>query len=263
MPDRSGPSPPSEILHARSGRVGTVTINRPPLNILSVSSFEAMGRALNDLTGEDPVDIIVIQAAGERAFCAGADVADHTPERAPAMLESFHAVARLLLSTEAVSVAAVRGLALGGGMELALCCDLVLASQEAELGQPEIRIGAFPPIAATLLPALVGRQRASEIILTGRRVRADEALRLGLVSRVVPAASFDAALHDLIGSLSEVSGAVMRCAVRALRRQVAFAFSAALGEAERVYREDLLPLPDAREGVEAYLMKRQPRWTSR
>lgn len=206
---------------------------------------------------------MVIRAAGDRAFCAGADVADHLPETAPRMLEAFHAVARLLWTMEPVSVAAVKGPALGGGMELALCCDLVVASERAEFGQPEIRVGCFPPIAAALLPERVGPHRAADLVLTGRRIDALEAERFGIVSRVAAPDRFDAVLRETVEALRGASGPVLARAIRALRGTRAASWSDALSAAEKIYIEELLPLPDAREGVEAFLQKREPRWTTR
>jgi cyclohexa-1,5-dienecarbonyl-CoA hydratase len=222
-----------------------------------------MAAALIDLTERGGADVVVIRAAGERAFCAGADVSEHLPEMAPLMLKSFHRVARLLWTMDAVSVAAVQGMALGGGMELALCCDIVVASENSEFGQPEIQVGSFPPIAAALLPGQVGRQVASDLILTGRRISGFEALALGLVSRLASPGGFEEELGSVIAGLSRSSGAVMRQAVKSLRARRSAGFLEELQANEDRYVNDLLPLADAREGVEAFLQKRKPRWPSR
>jgi cyclohexa-1,5-dienecarbonyl-CoA hydratase len=251
------------VLHEQDGRIGYITINRPPLNILNIAAFDRMAAALIDLTERGQVDVVVIRSAGERAFSAGADVSEHLPEMAPLMLKSFHRVARLLWSMEAVSVAAVQGLALGGGMELALCCDIVVASENSEFGQPEIQVGAFPPIAAAALPAQVGRQVAADLVLTGRRVSGFEALALGMVSRLASPGGFEEELGGVLVSLTRNSGPVMRRAVKALRARQAASFLEALEANESMYVNDLLALPDAREGVEAFLAKRKPRWPSR
>jgi cyclohexa-1,5-dienecarbonyl-CoA hydratase len=247
------------VLRERDGRVGRLTINRPPLNILNVDTFEKLAAGVVDLTAGG-ADIIVIGSAGERAFCAGADVGEHLPENAPRMLEAFHRLARLLSSMDAVSVAAVRGLALGGGMELALCCDIIVASEDAQFGQPEIKLGSLPPIASVLLPARVGRHHAADIILTGRKISAFEALALGLVSRLAPPGAFDAEIARVVGLLRDNSAPVMRQAIRALRGTSATQFSDALAATEKIYVHDLLAIDDAREGIQAFLEKRKPRW---
>ncbi len=251
------------ILQERRGRVGVVTLDRPPLNVLDIDAFEALHDVLADLTSRDPVDVVVLRAAGSMAFCAGADVKDHLPERAARMLESFHRVARLLWTLDAVSLGAAGGPALGGGFELLLCCDLVVASERAEFGQPEIKVGAFPPIASVVLPARAGRAIASDLVLTGRRMSAFEALALGLVSRVARDGDLDAEVDRVVAELTEGSGAVMRRALRALRASGAARFSDELAVAERIYLQDLLELEDAREGIEAFLQKRKPRWKGR
>lgn len=251
------------ILHEMEGRVGYITINRPPLNVLNIAAFDRMAAALIDLTERGQADIVVIRSAGERAFCAGADVSEHLPQMAPLMLKSFHRVARILCTMDAVSVAAVQGMALGGGMELALCCDIVVASENSEFGQPEILVGSFPPIAAALLPGQVGRQVASDLVLTGRRISGFEALALGLVSRLASPGGFEEELGSVIAALTRNSGPVTRHAIKALRARHAAAFLEALEANETMYVQELLPLPDAREGVEAFLQKRKPRWPSR
>jgi cyclohexa-1,5-dienecarbonyl-CoA hydratase len=248
------------VLHQRAGRVGYITINRPPLNILNIALFEQLGSALAELTLGEGVDIVVLRSSGDRAFSAGAEVADHVPERAPRMLETFHRVARFLCSMEPVSVVAVQGLALGGGMELVMCCDIVVAAENAQFGQPEILLGSFPPIAAALLPARVGRHHAADMVLTGRRISAFEALALGLVSRLAPISELEQEVGRVVESLGANSGPVLRLAVRALRGSRASGFSDALAANEKIYLNELLALDDAREGIDAFLQKRKPLW---
>jgi cyclohexa-1,5-dienecarbonyl-CoA hydratase len=246
----------------RKGRVGSITIDRPPLNILNIEAFDSLHDALSELTsGGSAVDVIVIRSAGEKAFCAGADIGDHTPEAAPRMLESFHRVARRLRTIDAVTVAAARGVALGGGFELLQCCDIVVAAEDIQLGQPEILVGSFPPIAAVVLPAAAGGPIASDLVLTGRRVTGQEALARGLVSRLVPASELDAEVGRVVESLERNSGAVMRLAVKALRGSRGGEFVAALARTERIYIDELLKLEDAREGVKAFMEKRPPKWS--
>jgi cyclohexa-1,5-dienecarbonyl-CoA hydratase len=240
-----------------------ITLNRPPLNVLDIEGFGLLGDTLEEAVGGSGASLVVIRAAGEKAFCAGAHVADHTPEKVDAMLGAFHRVANYLSSMEAISIAAVRGAALGGGFELALCCDLIFASEEAAFAQPEINVGCFPPIAAAALPGRVGRHRAADIILTGRKISAFEALAMGLVSRVVPPGEFEPALAALLTELQGKSRSVLRIAARALRLAHPSDFRADLARMERVYLEDLMKLEDAREGVQAFLEKRKPVWTGR
>jgi cyclohexa-1,5-dienecarbonyl-CoA hydratase len=252
---------PGSIQYERKGRVGFITIDRPPLNVLNIEAFDSLHDALREMTsGESGADIVVIRAAGEKAFCAGADIGDHTPEAAPRMLESFHRVARLLWSIDAVTVAAARGAALGGGFELLQCCDIVVAAEDIKLGQPEILVGSFPPIASVVLPDAVGHQIASDLVLTGRRVTGQEGLARGMVSRLVPVSDLDAEVERVVEALEKSSGAVMRLAVKALRGSRSEGLVASLAKTERIYIDELLKLDDAREGIEAFMEKRPPKW---
>ena len=122
-----------------------ITLDRPPLNILNIAMMKSLDAALERALPKS--DTVIFQGAGVRAFCAGADVADHTPKRVGKMLSAFHAVFRRLAAAECLTIAAVRGYCLGGGMELATFCDFVLATESAKFGQPEIKLGCFPPVA--------------------------------------------------------------------------------------------------------------------
>jgi len=172
----------------------------------------------------------------------------------------FHGAIRRLVGFEAPVVAVVHGAALGGGCELALACDIVLARDDLRLGQPEIQLAVFPPAAAALLPHLIGRQRAMDLVLTGRSLRADEALRMGLVSRVFPAAEFDIGTEAVLAGLAAQSGPAMRLAKRAVAEGAELAFAPGLARAESIYLEDLMQLADAREGLAAFMAKRPPAW---
>jgi cyclohexa-1,5-dienecarbonyl-CoA hydratase len=242
----------------RAGRVVRVVLDRPPLNIMDIAMLEDLERALVDVARDDAAAVIVITGSG-KAFSAGVDVADHTGERLGRMLDALHTVIERLLSLEAPVVAAVNGAALGGGCELLLACDLVIARQGARLGQPEIRLGVFPPVAAALLPARIGAQRALDLILTGRTLTAEEGHALGLVSRVLPVDDFAAGVDAFVADLASLSPPVLRLAKRAtLMREVEP--MQRIEAAESLYEDELMRLDDAQEGLSAFLEKRQPVW---
>ncbi len=176
------------VRYEASGPVARVTLARPPLNVLDIPTLRALDATLARVEADPALAIVVLRSEIPRAFSAGTDVADHAPEKVGEMLSAFHAVLRRLLSWDRVSIAVVRGLALGGGCELAAACDLIVADDTAEFGQPEIGIGFFPPAAAAILPGLIGASRAADLVLSGRRVKAAEAKAIGLVCDVVPAA---------------------------------------------------------------------------
>ena len=241
----------------RDGDVGRLILNRPPLNVLHIPMLREIEDVLADLG--DEIRLLVVSGAG-RAFCAGVDVGDHTADRVEEMLEVFHSVIWSLLSAPFPVVAAVRGPALGGGCELALACDLVVAAEDARLGQPEIRLAVFPPAAAALLPRLVGPRRALDMILTGRTLRAEEALRLGLVNRVAPLESFESEVEAYITLLSSLSRPVLQLTKKVVAEGMGVPLADAFQVAEVRYRRDLMRLHDPHEGLAAFLEKRAPIW---
>ena len=200
---------------------------------------------------------------GDDAFSAGSAVQDHTPERARAMLTTFHRAVDTLRRLPAITIAAVRGHCLGGGLELAACCDMVLATDDSRFGQPEVDLGCFPPVAAALFPARLGSARTLELLLSGRLLDCAEAARLGLVTWRVPAADLESKIAEISTRITSKSAAVTRRIKRAVQAARGRAFSEALAETERIYLEDLLGTEDAREGVAAFLDKRAPQWRHR
>jgi cyclohexa-1,5-dienecarbonyl-CoA hydratase len=250
----------SPVRLEREGALARVVLDRPPLNILNLETLDALHRALETCAGDPAVRVVVLDARGDRAFSAGVDVADHVPERVGAMLESFHRSIRLLGTWSRVSIASVHAPALGGGCELALACDLVFAATEADFGTPEIELGCFPPVALAAFPRRIGRARAADWILTGRRFSAAEAAAAGLVTRVVRREDLDETVARAAEALLAKSPSVLRLVVRALREAEGLPFPDALSRAEEIYRDELLALEDCKEGIAAFLEKRKPTW---
>lgn len=247
----------SEGPERAGGRRATIRIERPPLNILDLDTLEALGRAIDELEG---VQVLVV-CGTERAFSAGVAVEDHVGERIRPMLETFHAVLRSLREIPAVSIAQVRGHCLGGGLELASCCDLVLASRSASFGVPEIELGCYPPVAAALYPALIGRHRTIELLVTGRTLRAEEAAEIGLVNRAVDDEDLESATEELVATILSKSAAVTPLLKRAVEAGERLPFSEALDEAERIYLEELVETDDMHEGIAAFMERRDPEWS--
>lgn len=253
----------SDLVHVERGeRTATLTLERPPLNILDIPTIAALDQAIQGLAREPGLQLVVLRGGG-KAFSAGVSVADHTPDKVEPMLRAFHGAIRRLYALEAATLAVVHGHCLGGGMELALTCDLVLASDDARFGQPEIQLACYPPVAAALYPKLIGSQRAFEMLLTGRTYDAEEAQAMGLVNWRVPRAELDAKLAALASDLLAKSAAVVRLTKRALRAGERLPFGAALDEAERIYLEDLVRTADMDEGISAFLAKRTAVWRHR
>jgi cyclohexa-1,5-dienecarbonyl-CoA hydratase len=247
----------------QTSRTATITLNRPPLNILDIPTITLLGETVAGLADDPDLQIVVLRGAGERPFSAGVAVQDHTPDKVVAMLESLHAAIRRLRDLDAFTIAAIHGHCLGGGMELALACDLVIAEDGARFGQPEIELGCFAPVAAVLLPPRLGAGRTLDLLLTGRTLDSEEAEKLGLVTRRVPVGSLDATLDSIVAGITARSAPVTRLTKKAVRAGRDLPFSAALTESERIYKEELLPLKDLEEGVAAFLEKRRPVWRHR
>ncbi|HUO86714.1 MAG TPA: enoyl-CoA hydratase-related protein [Thermoanaerobaculia bacterium] len=248
---------------ARDGRAATLEIDRPPLNILDAALLAELETLLAALADPAP-QVLVVRGAGERAFSAGVAVEDHVRERVEASVRSFHRVLLALRRLPSVTVAVVHGHCLGGGMELAAACDLVVAASDARFGQPEIHLGCFPPWAAAHYPRLLGPKVAAELLLTGRPVSAEEAHRLGLVNRLAPAGELDRVADELLGEVLAQSAAATPLVKRALAAgEDEAAFERALAESERLYFEELVRTEDMEEGIEAFLAKRAPRWRHR
>lgn len=246
----------------REGAVARITLDRPPLNVLDLDALVALRGVLDDVAADTGVKVVVLAGAG-RAFCAGVEVADHTAERVGRVLPVFHDAVRRIAALPVPVLAAVQGAALGGGCELLLVCDLVLARDDARLGQPEIKLGVFPPVAVAALETVVGRRAAADLILSGRTIDAAEAHAIGLVSQVLDGDGFEAAVTSRARDLASLSGPVLRLTKRALRESVGLPFDAALQRAESTYLEELMALEDASEGIAAFLEKRAPVWRER
>jgi cyclohexa-1,5-dienecarbonyl-CoA hydratase len=243
------------------GRTTWVTLDRPPLNILDITMMRELDHALTDLTKR--CDFLIFEGAGTKGFSAGAEVKDHTPDRVAEMLRSFHAIFRMLARADCVTIAAVHGACLGGGCELATFCNFVVATESSKFGQPEIKLGCFPPVAVVTFPVLIGLRSALDLILTGRTISAAEAKQLGLISRVVPDGALAAGVDELLGELRKLSPAVIHLTRWALLDRAGMDFEKSLSDAEQLYLEELMQTEDAQEGIRAFLEKRAPIWQGR
>lgn len=239
----------------KSNGIARVSLNKPPLNVMNIAMMDEIRAALQSLRDDRATKVIVLAAQG-KAFSAGVDIADHTPDKVEEMIAKFHAIFHTMWALEQPIVGAVQGAALGGGCELAIACDFIVASEKAKFGQPEIKVGVFAPIATLLLPRLISRTKANELLLTGDTMDAREAERVGLVNVVAPLDSYDAALDTFVGRLTSLSGAVLRQAKRA----ITLGLESGLASIEKCYLQDLMRTEDAVEGLDAFMNKRNPVW---
>ena len=244
-------------------RVARITFDRPPLNIFNIAMMREVGAALSELSSLKLVAIVFDAAKDSRAFSAGVAVEDHTQDTVYQMLDSFHAVFRMLEQLAKPTIALVDGPALGGGCELVSACDIVIASSRAKFGQPEIKLGVFPPVAAVVLPLVIGEKRARELILTGEIIDAVEAGRLGLCNHVVPPTHLEQKLTDVLTKLRELSAASLEFTRRAMDIGRGVTFDKVLTELENIYLHELMRSADANEGIKAFMEKRRPTWRDR
>lgn len=239
--------------------VRRIVMDRPPLNVLNIPMMEELRAAFVDAADDADTRVVLLSGEG-KAFCAGVDVADHTQDRVAPMIHAFHGALEALSAIPAPVVMAVNGHALGGGCELVICADMAIAHERAKLGQPEIKLGVFPPAAVVLLPRLVGKQRALDITLSGRIFSAAEALEMGLVMSVYPADDFQTEVDRYVTDLAGLSAPVLRLTKRVLLGGLEASSKRALETAEKVYLSELMDLEDAHEGLEAFMQKRKPVW---
>jgi enoyl-CoA hydratase len=259
--------PYEHLLVAIDGAVATVTVNRPKvLNALNAATLTELGEAMRALQADASVRVVILTGAGEKAFVAGADInelATLTPDAGKAYAELGQRVFALVEQLGKPVIAAINGFALGGGCELAMACTVRLAADAAKFGQPEVKLGLTPGFAGTQrLPRLVGKGRAMELVLGGGLIDAAEAFRIGLVNRVVPAAT----LTDEVRALAQAWAANPPTAMRYSMEAIAHGLESSFAEGCFV-EASLFGLAfatdDMREGTRAFLEKRKPEFRGR
>jgi cyclohexa-1,5-dienecarbonyl-CoA hydratase len=238
--------------------VTTLTINKPPLNVVDMAALRQLESALTELSRDENIRFLILRAAG-KMFSAGVDIADHTLNKVGEMIPLFDRTCRALANFPCPTLAVVHGHALGGGCELVLCCDLAVMAENAKIGQPEIQLAAFAPIAAMRLPLMVGYRVAADMLLTGRALTSDEALRIGLVNAVVPADGIEAWVDEKVSQLSKLSRVALTMTKRALQSGFG-AWDASASDLERLYLDELMKTEDACEGLAAFMEKRAAIW---
>lgn len=241
-----------------AGGIIEIKLDRPPLNVLTIPMMEELVGALEWAKGE--AGAVILLSAEGKAFSAGVDVADHTPDKVEDMIAVFDRIFLTLAEIDRPVAAAVNGAALGGGYELVLACDLVIASEKARFGQPEVTVGVFPPLACYFLPRLLSWPLAMELLLAGEVFDAARALQLGLVNRVLPAENFAEGVREYLQKFAALSPVVLALTKKAAKAGLNKDLAAGLKEIDRIYLQELMRTKDAVEGLQAFLEKRKPVW---
>ncbi len=239
--------------------VAHIRLQNPPVNVIDLPMMDELASALADIETLPAITVLILSGS-QKAFSVGVDVAAHTADKVESMLTKFHGVIRALVTSTKVSIAAVHGHCLGGGAELAMVCDLVYTSELATWGFPEIKLGCFPPVAATALAALVGQKHAADLILTGRSITGREAANIGLATAVLAEVDLAHAVEEALQHLTQLSPAALAITKKAIYAWDSIHFDKGLARAEKIYFEELMKTEDAREGINAFLQKRDPEW---
>jgi len=238
--------------------VATITLDRPPLNVLNIEMMEELILALK-WADEQNEPVVAITGEG-KAFSAGVDIADHTPEKVDMMIDVFDRLFLTMSEMKKPTAALVNGAALGGGYEIVIFCDLVVASEKAKLGQPEIQVGVLPPIACYVLPRLLSWPLAMEILLSGDVFDAARGEQIGLVNKVLPADNFKEGAKEFLARFTKSSPLVLALTKKAAIAGAGKDFASGLKAIDKIYLDELMKTEDAIEGLQAFMEKRKPNW---
>ncbi len=247
------------ILVEKSNDIGKITFNNGDWNILNIAMMKQINEALENFLKDESLKAVMINHTG-RSFSAGVDVAEHMGDLAPKMLKEFHDMFKKLNRFNCPTIASVKGAALGGGCEVAVFCDIVLASEKAKFGQPEIKVGVFPPVSVIIFPYLTGHKKAYELLLQGETINATEAHRLGLVNHVFPIDSYEQEVSQFLERFNNLSTVVLYHTKKVIRLGFPDDFDAQIDRVEEYYLNELMKTHDANEGLKAFLEKRTPEW---
>lgn len=251
------------IVLKQEDNVSTILINRPPYNVLNIEAIKEMNRALELIEKDSTSKVVVIRGSGEKCFIAGVDVGDHSEEKGEEMAEVFTALMHGLVSVGRPTIAAVEGICSGGGFEVAMYCDMIVAEEGSKFSQPETKLAVFPGPAIALLNRKIGRNKAFELIITGDPIDASEAEKLGLVNRVAPKGEVDKVLKEFCSKITDKSLATLRLTRYAIYRAYDTELWKALEWIDDIYTGKVMHTEDFKEGLSAFLEKRKPVWKNR
>ena len=262
---RPGRRSPDQFAYVKlrvEGSVARITLSRPEHNLLNEGMLREISDGIGFAGDSAEVKLIPIDSAC-KVFCGGIDIGEYTSTRVFQMLDAFHGAFAAMLEVGKPLICVVNGPAIGGGAELAVFGDLVIATPKARFAQPEISIGMFPPLASTILPFLVGPKKALEIVLTGEAISAERALELGLVNRLIPEANLQQGVNELTERIAAHSGPVLAMAKKAILGGMGLSLRDGLKNSMNIFLNELYRLEDSQEGLRALVEKRKPNWKNR
>lgn len=251
------------IIYLEENGVARIVINRPPLNILTIQTMREIAQACEEAEKKPDIKLVTIRGAGAKAFAAGVDVKDHVPELIAELQDAFERVMFSVSQCKKPSLAIVDGICSGGGFELVLCCDMILATDKASFSLPEIMLALYPGLAVPLLPRKLPRNVAFEMITTGDPLQAQEAHRMGLVNRVVSQEGLEQEVERFESRYRNKSAKALELTRYALMRAYDMEFAKALKTADDIYFGLVMQTADANEGILSFLEKRKPVWKHR
>ena len=236
-----------------------ITLSKPSLNILDVDDLNCLSEILKELNNQEKLKLIIIDS-DQKVFSAGVNISDHSKDKITELLLAFHNVFYQLIDLKIPTLASVKSGCYGGGCELALFCDFVIASDKAVFSLPEIKIGCYPPVAVAVLPSLINNKKALEMILTGNKFSAEEALNFGLINYLFEENEFDKKLEEFVSSITRNSSSVIKTTLNAFKKINQKDIKEKLYLSEKIYLEELINLEDSQEGIRSFLEKRNPVW---
>src|SRR5271154_6331436 len=244
------------------GEVARLTLDRPDHNLLNERMLCELASGINFLGEQYNIKLIVLASAG-KTFCGGIELGEYTQRRVFQLLDAFHSAFSAMLDATKPLLVVVNGPAFGGGAELAALGDLVIATPKARFAQPEIKLGVFPPLAAAVLPYILGPKVALELVLTGETIGAERAHEVGLVNWLGPESELEARVNDLVAKVTAQSGPVLTMAKKAILGSLGLSLRDGVRNSMKVFLNELADLEDSQEGLRALVEKRAPKWKNR
>ncbi len=244
------------------GEVGHLTLDRPEHNLLNERMLSELAVGISSLGDHSNIKLIILDSAA-KAFCGGIEIGEYTQRRIFQLLDAFHCAFTAMLDTSKPLLVVVNGPAFGGGAELAALGDLVIATPKARFAQPEIKLGVFPPLAAAILPYLLGPKQALELVLTGETMSAERARELRLVNWLVPEEELQKKIDDVTAKVTAQSAPVLTMAKKAIMGSLGLPLRDGVRNSMKVFLNELAELEDSQEGLRALVEKRAPKWKNR